>query len=532
VLVLRFGAVNHSAEVLVNGRPVGRHDGGWTPFELPLDRHLLHDVDNLLEVVVSYPPLLAADTGAVSLQEIPHGKQTWYGTNAGIWQPVELEHRPRQHVAGAHIRPEAVTGRVAARVTLAEPAAPGAQVHLLVLARDAGGQTGQVVGHAIGTPHGRLIELQVAVTDPRLWSPDAPWLYDAVVEVRHDDELVDAVTVTTGFRSVATRDGVVLLNGEPIEVRGVLDQDYHRGDELRARRTEDLERTFADVKRLGFNLVRCHIKRPDPAYFDTADRLGLLVWAELPSWQRFTPRSAAAAESLLDEMVDTDGHHPSIVIWTVVNEGWGVDLRDPEQRAWMARTSAGPRRSPPARWWWTTPPARPTSTCTPTSTTSTSTAACPSAGPAGTSGSTSSSTGRPGASPRTATRSAPARSRWSSRSSATGACPTSPRWPGRTASTRGGPPPAATGPSARPRPPTPVGRFYKHRLDQVFGSWQGFVEATQRQQLLGTRYQIGSLRRRPQIAGYVLTQLSDVQWEANGLFDMDRRPADVRRRFA
>jgi hypothetical protein len=69
-----------------------------------------------------------------------------------------------------------------------------------------------------------------------------------------------------------------------------------------------------------------------------------------------------------------------------------------------------------------------------------------------------------------------------------------------------------------------VGRFYKHRLDQVFGSWQGFVEATQRQQLLGTRYQIGSLRRRPQIAGYVLTQLSDVQWEANGLFDMDRRP--------
>jgi hypothetical protein len=75
-----------------------------------------------------------------------------------------------------------------------------------------------------------------------------------------------------------------------------------------------------------------------------------------------------------------------------------------------------------------------------------------------------------------------------------------------------------------------VGRFYKHRLDQVFGSWQGFVEATQRQQLLGTRYQIGSLRRRPQIAGYVLTQLSDVQWEANGLFDMDRRPADVRRR--
>jgi len=104
MLLLRFAAVNHGAEVRVIGHLLGVHHCGWTPFEVPVDRCLLHGGEQRLEVLVSYPPLLPEDSDAVSLQEVPHGKQTWYGTNAGIWQPVTLEHRPRQHIADVAVR--------------------------------------------------------------------------------------------------------------------------------------------------------------------------------------------------------------------------------------------------------------------------------------------------------------------------------------------------------------------------------------------------------------------------------------------
>ncbi len=528
-LVLRFGAVNHAAEVLLNGHVVGRHEGGWTPFAVPVDRHLLTGADELLEVVVSYPPLLPAQPGGTSLQEIPHGKQTWYGTNAGIWQPVVLEHRPPQHLAAARVRTEAATGRVTARVTLAEPARPGTRVDLVVREHAEAGDGPTAARVQIFPPPdtgtgGEVLDLLAVVAAPRAWSPDHPHLYDVVVELHQHGALVDATTVTTGFRTVETKNGAVLLNGEPIEIRGVLDQDYHPGNELRARRGEELEELFAAAKRLGFNLLRCHIKRPDPVYFEVADRLGLLVWAELPSWQRFTPRAAAAAESLLTEMIHVDGHHPCIVAWTVVNESWGVDLRDAGQRAWLGRTQRRAGEMVPdalvvdnsacesnfhvrtdlddfhvyrgiperrANWdaWVDEFVSRPAWTFSPY-------------GDAERSGdeplvvSEFGNWGLPDI------------------TEATGPDGTEPWWAecGQD---------WAFGAAYASRV---VARFERLGLGEVFGSWRQFVEATQRQQMLANRYQIGSLRRRPEIAGYVLTQLSDVQWEANGLFDMDRRP--------
>ena len=532
-LVLRFGAVNHGATVRLDGVEQGRHEGGWTPFEVPLDRSLLTGGPQRLEVDVSYPALLPDDPQAVSLQEVPHGKQTWYGTNAGIWQPVTLEHRPRQYVRDTHVRTEAASGGVTAVVHLAEQVSAGTVVAMRVRERadgavDGAGAPGAVVAEArslrLDVAGDNVVELSATVPDPRLWSPLAPHRYDVEIELQGEHEVLDAVTITTGLRSVTTKDGSVLLNGEPIELRGVLDQDIHPGSTQRSENGEELEELFSAAKRLGFNLLRCHIKRPDPIYFEIADRMGMLVWAELPSWQRFTPRSAQAAQSLLEQMIRIDGHHPSIVAWTVVNESWGVDVRDQGQRSWMRATQQRAKELAPetlvvdnsacesnfhvrtdlddfhvyrgiperrASWdeWVDDYVSRPEWTFSPYG-----------------------DAERTGEEPLVVSEFG----NWGLPDIAELAGPDGldPWWaaPGRD---------WAFGAAEAT---DTVGRFYKHRLDEVFGSWQGFVEATQRQQLLGTRYQIGSLRRRPQIAGYVLTQLSDVQWEANGLFDMDRRP--------
>ena len=527
-VLLHFGAVNHAAQVVLNGRVLATHEGGWTPFEVNVDRDVLTGERERLEVVVSYPPLLAPPGGAdaVNLQEVPHGKQTWYGTNAGIWQPVTLEHRALQHITEARVRADAATGRITTLVALADDLQLGERIEVTVHERSGEGDGRVVVrsasdGSAAGT---RALEISAVVAEPRLWSPDSPHLYDVVVELRDGAEVRDAVTVTTGLRSVTTKDGRVLLNGEPIELRGILDQDIHPGSNLRAGDGRELEELFAAAKQLGFNLLRCHIKRPDPVYFEVADRLGLMVWAELPSWQRFTPRSAAAAEALLEDMIRLDGHHPSIVAWTVVNESWGVDVRDPEQRAWMRRTQQRAKELAPE-------------------TLVVDNSACE-----------SNFHVRTDLDDFHAYRGIPERRQswddWVAEFAARADWTFSPYGDAE----RTGEEPlvvsefgnwglpdmvnAMTPDGADPwwaeaglewafgaaHATGVVARFARLGLSDVFGSWSDFVDATQRQQLLATRYQIGSLRRRPEIAGYVLTQLSDVQWEANGLFDMDRRP--------
>ena len=520
-LVLRFGAVNHAAEVRVNGHRLGGHEGGWTPFEVPVDRALLVEGEQRLEVEVSYPLLLPEDPDALSLQEVPHGKQTWYGTNAGIWQPVTLEHRALRHVAELTVRTEADTGRITAGVVLA--AAGGTAVELEVREHAPAGD-GPLVAGTSAAVEGTALELSAVVPDPKLWTLSSPSRYDVTVSLLAAGTVVDAVTVTTGLRTVATKDGRVLLNGTPVELRGVLDQDIHPGSTLRSGNGEELEELFAAAQRLGFNLLRCHIKRPDPVYFEIADRLGMMVWAELPSWQRFTPRSAAAAEELLEQMLRLDGHHPSIVAWTVVNESWGVDVRDEDQRAWLRRTQSRAKELAPetlvvdnsacesnfhvrtdlddfhvyrgiperrAAWdeWVEEFAGRPSWTFSPYG-----------------------DAERTGEEPLVVSEFG----NWGlpDMNDALGPDGADPWWAEAGSEWAFGAA-HATG---------VVQRFRRLGLDQVFGSWPQFVEATQRQQLLATRYQIGSLRRRPEIAGYVLTQLSDVQWEANGLFDMDRRP--------
>ena len=140
-----------------------------------------------------------------------------------------------------------------------------------------------------------------------------------------------------GMRSIgASPDGFVLLNGRPVYLRGALDQDYYPHGLYTAFSDAELDEQFARAKHMGLNCLRTHIKIADPRYYDAADRAGLLIWTELPNWQELTDSAKRRARETMVGMVERDWNHPSIVIWTIVNENWGTDLAvNATHRAWL-----------------------------------------------------------------------------------------------------------------------------------------------------------------------------------------------------
>jgi beta-galactosidase/beta-glucuronidase len=182
---------------------------------------------------------------------------------------------------------------------------------------------------------------------PRLWSPDDPHLYDVIVTAG-----ADTVRGYTGLRKVEWHSGNLAVNGVPTYVRGVLDQGFWPTGGHAAPSDEALRQDLELARAAGFNLVRKHIKLEDPRWLYWADRLGMLVWAEPPSTGRFTPEAVAAFEDVTAGMVARDGNHPSIVIWGGYNEEWGLDWDvpgDPAKQAAVRRVYRILRDADPTR---------------------------------------------------------------------------------------------------------------------------------------------------------------------------------------
>lgn len=508
--VLVFGGVNHTAVVSVNGVEVGSNSGAWDRFEIDVTDAVVAG-ENTLEVKVSYPPRLR-EGDEPSFLEVPHGKQSWYGTTAGIWQAVTLEVRHEAHVRDLAVHADAASGSIEIAAALTDAASA-------LTARAEARFAGEVVAHALLVDGAGTL----TVDAPVLWGLDDPNLYEVTVSIIDGEAVRDTVTVQTGFRTFEARDGSFFLNGREIELRAVLDQDYHPGSSSIPESTEALEDLFRQTRALGFNMLRVHIKRPDPRYYEIADRLGMLVWTELPSWLTWTPEGAEAGLRLLEAFIREDGHHPSIVTWTVINESWGLDQKSAKQRAWLRdafhRIKKAARGSlvvdnsacrpnfhletdiddyhfyrgiPESRREWDGLIAefasRPDWSFTPHG----------DGHRTGTEPLVLSEFGN-WALPHTLDQFEDGREPW---------------WFALGADWAFG---AGEGTNL-------LSRFRSLGLEDVFGSWERLVEALHESQLVANRYQTTSIRLHPEISGYVLTQLSDVQWEANGLFDMNRTP--------
>lgn len=327
--ILHFGAVDYHATIWLNGKLIGAHEGGYLPFEFDIAKSLQEGENELVVKVVDstderqfYPDF--------PFSEVPHGKQSWYGPIGGIWQSVWLEFRPRLHIAQVRLNPSPHDATVAIQVTLSQSPQDSYKVHYAIKAPNAEAVESGILAQGLNG----LIHLN---SSPKLWSPESPNLYTVITTLYINDHPIHSVQKTCGFRTIESRNGRIYLNGQPIYLRGVLDQGYYPETLYTPSNLELLESQARSAKALGFNCLRIHIKVEDPRYYEVADRLGLLVWTEIPSWALLTEASATRAKQTFDGMVARDGHHPSIIAWTLVNENWGTDLtRNVEHRRWLA----------------------------------------------------------------------------------------------------------------------------------------------------------------------------------------------------
>ncbi|HKY54643.1 MAG TPA: glycoside hydrolase family 2 TIM barrel-domain containing protein, partial [Anaerolineales bacterium] len=313
VVILGFGAVDYFAEVWLNDVKVGEHEGGYLPFELDITK-AAHAGANTLTVRVDDPLEI--------FPEIPHGKQSWYGMLSGIWQSVWVERRATTHIQQVKITPSANSVDIA--ITLSQPLTTNETLAIEVLDPD---------GFLAASAKTSSLRYQLPIMHPQLWDTDSPNLYTLKVSTDADE-----MTETFGFRTIETKDGKILLNGRPFYLRGALDQDYYPDLIATPPSQEYIEDQFRKAKEMGLNCLRVHIKVADPRYYLAADKVGLLIWTELPNHILLSEDAKRRARETLAGMVERDWNHPSIGIWTIINESWGIDLTDASQRAWLVET--------------------------------------------------------------------------------------------------------------------------------------------------------------------------------------------------
>ncbi|MEW2402902.1 PA14 domain-containing protein [Streptomyces sp. NPDC046862] len=312
-LRLNFGAVDWRSEVLVNGTRVAAHEGGYDKFSADITDALKPGRTQELIVGV-YDP-----TDAANGENPPLGKQRldpsgiWYTPSSGIWQTVWMEPVAPDHVDSLKLIPDAETGKLTVE---AKGVRDG--VRITATAYDRGRKVATASGRT-GSP------LTLTVRDPHLWSPDDPFLYDLKVSVG-----ADRVGSYFGMRSVSVEkvngSPRTLLNGEPVFMMATLDQGFWPDGLHTAPTDEALAYDLKAHKKLGFNAVRKHIKVEPDRWFYWADRLGLLVWQDMPAMTAGvnpSPAARAEYEREMKEMIDEHISSPSIVMWVTFNEGWG-----------------------------------------------------------------------------------------------------------------------------------------------------------------------------------------------------------------
>jgi len=334
VAVLRFGAVDYRAEVYVNEQKLGTHEGGYTPFEFDISS-ILRTGKNRIAVRVVDPGEKPSVVEGIAYAEIPHGKQSWYVQTSGLWQSVEIQIRPRIRLGTVHAL-AAANGDFKIDIPVVKPASgaqTGGSTRVNVEIRDA---SGKVVWQQSRDLSNTLADAQFTgnLPNPRVWSPLDPALYT----LRASLSSGDSRDYRFGFRTFETRDGKFYLNGNPFYLRGALDQDFYPDTIYVPPSLDYIKDEMRKAKTLGLNLLRCHIKVPDPRYLQAADEVGILVWDEIPNWDKLTENSKRRGMETLRGMVERDWNHPCIVIISIINEGWGFHESQAPDRQWLKET--------------------------------------------------------------------------------------------------------------------------------------------------------------------------------------------------
>jgi beta-galactosidase/beta-glucuronidase len=324
-VLLHLDAVDWEATVYVNGNKLGTHRGGYDAFGYDITKSLKPDGPQ--EIIVSvFDPTDHGDQ--------PRGKQVsrpngiWYTPTSGIWQTVWIEPVKEQFVEQVQAVPDVDAGEVKISVN-----ALGIVRRTPISATVTLEQNGKTFTAKGAGFTGRPLSIKIA--DPQLWSPESPTLYSLHVELAPDNQVSDSVDGYFAMRKIAlARDeaGInrLMLNNKPVFMVGPLDQGFWPDGIYTAPTDDALKFDIETEKKLGFNMARKHVKVEPERWYYWADKLGLLVWQDMPSG----PSRRGAGEAMpqpakeqfekeLDRLIQTRGNHPCIVMWVVFNEGWG-----------------------------------------------------------------------------------------------------------------------------------------------------------------------------------------------------------------
>ncbi|MDD5501984.1 MAG: glycoside hydrolase family 2 TIM barrel-domain containing protein [Candidatus Thermoplasmatota archaeon] len=330
-VLLKFGAVDWECKIWIDGNLAGQHVGGYSAFEIDITQYVSAGKDFTLTLKATDP--------SDSNPEIPRGKQggLWYIRCSGIWQTAYLEACPSDcRISGITITTDidnstanfeiAHFGGTSIRVTAKSPSGK------VFVAEE------KIYGADVAT------KVKLQIQDPELWSPDAPNLYDAVVELLGGNS-PDAVKTYFGMRKIEakwapghspqdTQDvkeqyKYIYLNGEPIYLRGLLDQSYNPWGIYTYVTENDLKYDIEKMKGLGFNYLRIHIKADEPRRLYWADKLGMLIMQDMPCFDMFGPNLASVGgrenwELTMRDTITRDRNHPCIFSWILFNENWGI----------------------------------------------------------------------------------------------------------------------------------------------------------------------------------------------------------------
>lgn len=311
---LHFGAVDWRCQIRVNGHLIGEHQGGYDAFTFDVTDALRWNGAEEISVCVTDPS--SGDQPRGKLSRKPEG--IFYTSTSGIWQTVWLEPVPEVCIDRLKCIPDVDAKSLRLRVAVNNFSD---KLRVEAIASVAGKEIARVTGLANA-------ELMLSLPNPRLWSPDDPFLYDLKVTLKDAGKTVDSVSSYFGMRKIALRKDAqgftrMTLNDQNVFEIGTLDQGFWPDGIYTAPTDAALRSDIEFLKKAGFNLARKHVKVEPERWYYWCDKLGLLVWQDMPSGSNVTPEGRRDFENELFRMVDGLENHPSIIVWVLFNEGWG-----------------------------------------------------------------------------------------------------------------------------------------------------------------------------------------------------------------
>jgi hypothetical protein len=324
ILLLNFEASDWETTVWINGEKIGSHRGGYTPFSFDITRFA--EAGKNCEIVVSvWDP---SDKGSQ-----PRGKQVskpggiWYTPTSGIWQTVWIEPVNESYIESFSV----YTSVENKTITVSPTVVNGSDKRLRLSATGNG-----IIAVTDEKSYGE--DLTVRIENALFWTPDTPTLYNLELELLSDGKTVDEITSVAGIRKVSlgkTADGItrIMLNNEYLFQNGTLDQGFWPDGLYTPPTEEAMIFDLWTLKKMGFNMLRKHVKVENRVFYNWCDRIGLIVWQDMPNGDSHIsgsmpdidkdPESDSQFRYELRQLIKTHFNHPSIIIWVPFNEGWG-----------------------------------------------------------------------------------------------------------------------------------------------------------------------------------------------------------------